>query len=97
MDVRIFRPARSAMQSGEANTRKWVLEFEPSSPKTTDPLMGWIGSDDTSGQVHMRFSTRAAAVAFAKKHGFAYQVFEPKEQLRRPKSYASNFRYRKVE
>ncbi len=97
MDVRIFRPARTAMQSGNANTRNWVLEFEPSSPKTTDPLMGWIGSDDTSGQVHMRFSTRAAAVAFAKKYGFGYRVFEPKEQPRRPKSYASNFRYRKVE
>lgn len=97
MDVRIFRPAKTAMQSGEANTRKWVLEFEPSSPKTTDPLMGWIGSDDTTGQVHMRFSTRAAAVAFAKKRGLEYRVFEPKEQPRRPKSYASNFRYRKVE
>ncbi|MCH9020921.1 MAG: ETC complex I subunit [Proteobacteria bacterium] len=97
MDVRIYRPAKTAMQSGEANTRKWVLEFEPSSPKTTDPLMGWIGSADTNGQVHMRFSTRAAAVAFAKKHGFEYRVFEPKEQPRRPKSYASNFRYRKVE
>ncbi len=97
MDVRIFRPARTAMQSGEANTRKWVLEFEPSSPKTTDPLMGWIGSDDTTGQVHMHFPTREAAVAFARKQGFEYRVFEPKEQPRRPKSYASNFRYRKVE
>ena len=85
------------MQSGTANTRKWVLEFEPSSPKTADPLMGWIGSADTSGQVHMHFPTREAAVVFAKKHGFEYRVFEPKQQPRRPKSYASNFRYREVE
>ncbi len=97
MDVRIFRPARTAMQSGLANTKKWVLEFEPSSPKATDPLMGWTSSADTTGQVQLRFPTREAAVAFAEKHGFEYRVFEPKERPLRPKSYADNFRYRKVE
>ncbi len=93
MDVRIYRPAKTAMQSGQANTRKWVLEFEPSAAKVIDPLMGWTGGGDTAGQVHLRFASKAEAIAFAKKHGLDYQVFEPAERALRPKSYADNFRH----
>lgn len=90
--VRIYRPARSAMQSGRANTKEWVLEMEPGSADSVEPLMGWIASDDTLKQVSLHFPTREAAVAFAEKEGWPYQVFEPKEaEARRPKSYADNF------
>ena len=91
MDVRIFRPAKSAMQSGTANARRWVMEFEPTAPKVTDPLMGWTGSTDTQGQVRLRFDDEAAAVAFAEKHGLIYRVYEAREQRPTPKSYAANF------
>ncbi|MEE8533203.1 MAG: ETC complex I subunit [Alphaproteobacteria bacterium] len=93
MDVRIYRPAKTAMQSGLANTRAWVLEFEPTAPKVVDPLMGWAGSPDTRQQVRLRFSTKEEAVAFARKHGLAYRVFAPSERKARPKAYADNFRY----
>lgn len=93
MDVRIYRPAKTAMQSGRANTRKWVLEFEPTAPKVVDPLMGWTGSSDTATQVRVSFASKAEAVAFARKHGLDYRVFEPCERSLRPKSYADNFRY----
>ena len=91
MDVRIYRPARSAMQSGTANAKQWVMEFEPTAPKVTDPLMGWTGSTDTQEQVRLRFADEAAAVAFAEKHGLDYRLFEPREQRPEPKSYAANF------
>jgi len=88
--ARIYQPAKSAMQSGRRNTRKWVLEFEPTA-KTIDHLMGWTGSADTRGQVRMTFPNRQAAVAFAEKHGIEADVFDPKVRRIRPKSYASNF------
>ena len=66
-EARIYQPAKTAMQSGQANTRKWVLEFEPAAAKIIDPLMGWTGSADTREQVHMKFDSKDEAVAFAKK------------------------------
>ncbi|MFQ5766349.1 MAG: ETC complex I subunit [Rhodospirillales bacterium] len=94
-DVRIFKPTKTAMQSGLDNTRSWVLEFEPGSRKETDPLMGWIGSADTRGQVRLRFDSKEEAIAFAKKNGFDVRLQDPKPRRVRPKSYAENFRYRR--
>ncbi len=96
MDVRIYRPAKTAMQSGTAKARRWLMVFEPTAPKITDPLMGWTGSPDTRGQVKLRFSGRDEAIAFAEKHGLAYTVIEPQDQTVQPKSYTDNFRYDRV-
>lgn len=91
--ARIYRPARSAMTSGQATTRHWVLEFTPEKRKQIDPLMGWTGSDDMNRQVQMRFDTRDEAVAYAERHKIAYQVLEPKTRRPnvRPKGYGQNF------
>ncbi len=97
VDVRIYRPAKTAMQSGLGNTRKWVLAFEPTAPELTDPLMGWTSSADTRQQVRLNFSSKDEAVAFAEKHGLAYRVFEPNDPAPRRRSYADNFRYDRVE
>ena len=67
MRARIYQPPKNAMQSGRAATHEWVLEFEPSSPRRPDPLMGWIGSGDTQAQVRLNFDTRDEAVAYAEK------------------------------
>jgi len=92
--ARIFRPARSAMQSGRAGTRDWILELEPGSPVSIEPLMGWAASNDPLQQVSLHFGSREAAIAFAEKEGWPYRVSEPKERkIRQPKSYADNFRW----
>lgn len=93
MGVRIYRPAKTAMQSGQANTRNWILEFAPTAPKVVDPLMGWTGSSDTEAQVRLCFASKEEAVAYARKHGLDYRVFEPCERTIQSKSYADNFRY----
>ena len=91
MLARIYRPAKTAMQSGKAKTRDWLLEFEPASAKRTDPLTGWTQSTDMNGQVRLTFETRDEAVAYAQKHGIAFQLFEPKEPKKIIKAYADNF------
>ena len=95
MKVRIYRPAKTAMQSGEAGTVKWVLEFEPTEPRSRDPLTGWTGSADTRSQVRMKFDTLEEAIAYADRQGHTYSVQVPHRAKRRPKSYAENFRYRR--
>jgi hypothetical protein len=97
MLARIFRPARNAMQSGRAKTKDWVLEFEPASARVSDPLMGWTVSTDMNGQVRLAFETREEAVAYAQRHGIAFEVLAPKEHHRTIKAYADNFAYTRRE
>ncbi|MBP6010745.1 MAG: ETC complex I subunit [Alphaproteobacteria bacterium] len=93
MLARIYKPARNAMQSGQAKTSDWVLEFEPEEARRVDPLMGWTGSGDMKGQVRLTFASRDEAVAYAERYRIAHQVFEPKETKRSVRAYADNFKY----
>ena len=97
MRARIFEPAKSAMQSGRAQTRRWLLEFEPEQPLEIDPLMGWTSSSDMRRQVQMAFDTAEEAIAYCKAHAIPYQLFEPHRPVHRPKSYADNFRFDRKE
>ena len=96
MVARIFKPSRTAMQSGEARRKEWVLEFAPASPREIDPLMGWTSSRDMRAEVELAFDTKEEAVAYAEREGLPYQVLEP--QPRRPirKSYADNFKFGRI-
>ncbi len=91
MRVRIFRPAKTAMQSGWGKSGSWVLEFEPADASRPDPLMGWNGSSDTRRQVRLSFPTCEEAVSYAERHGYDYTVTKPQERKIRPKAYADNF------
>jgi hypothetical protein len=91
--ARIYRPARTAMQSGKALTRRWVLEYEPDRPKELEPLMGWTSSSDMLSQVVLEFDTKEEAVAYAESQAIPYQVFEPQDASVRPRSYSDNFRF----
>ncbi|MGE5451466.1 MAG: ETC complex I subunit, partial [Acidobacteriota bacterium] len=74
MLARIYRPSKTAMQSGRAKAQEWVLEFEPKEARRSDPLMGWTVTGDTeSSQVRLSFDTREEAVRYAEHHGIAFQ------------------------
>jgi len=90
--VRIFQPAKNAMQSGRAKTRSWIVEFEPSAAVKPSPLMGWAGGDDTRRQVRLSFDSRDDAIAYAKKHGFDYEVQPTRDRSIRARAYSDNFR-----
>ncbi|WP_050929569.1 ETC complex I subunit [Aestuariivita boseongensis] len=93
MRARIYKPAKTAMQSGTAKTRDWVLEFAQSSARDVDPLMGWTSSSDTQTQVKLRFPSKEAALEYAKSKGIEAQVIEPKPRKAniRPGGYGENF------
>ena len=91
MEVRIYRPAKTATQSGRAKTSRWVLEPAPRGQRAVDSLMGWTGSDDTTQQIKLSFASKQQAIAYAKRRGYAYVVDEPQTRPIRPKSYADNF------
>ncbi|WP_296764835.1 ETC complex I subunit [Sediminimonas sp.] len=93
MRARIYRPAKTAMSSGTANTTHWVLEFPPSEAREVDPLMGWTSSGDTQAQVMMRFDTKQQALDYAEAHGIDAVVREPhkRQPVVRPGGYGENF------
>ncbi|PWL18125.1 ETC complex I subunit [Falsochrobactrum shanghaiense] len=93
MVARIYRPAKTAMQSGKAKTDRWVLEYEPEKPREVEPLMGYTSSRDMRSQIRLFFDTREDAVEYATRNGIAYRVFEPHETERRKISYSDNFRF----
>ena len=93
MRARIYQPAKTAMQSGTAKAKGWVLEFAPATAREVDPLMGWTSSSDTQTQVRLRFDSREAAEAYATEKNIAFDVTEPKPRKPniRPRGYGENF------
>jgi NADH dehydrogenase len=93
MPARIFKPARTAMSSGTAKTKNWVLEYSAETARDVDPLMGWTSSGDTQSQVRLKFSTKEKALEYAVAHGIDAVVTEPKPRKPniRPGGYGENF------
>lgn len=96
MTARIFRPAKTATQSGLGNTRAWRLEYVPESPRGVEPLMGWTSSSDMKSQIKLSFETREEAVAYAERNDIPYRVEEPQLARRRVVSYSDNFKPNRV-
>lgn len=97
MKARIYKPAKTAMQSGSAKTEHWLLEYESPSQRVPETLMGWTSSADTLNQVKMKFASVDEAVAFAEKKGIAYTVAKTHEKRVKPRNYADNHVYKTVD
>jgi hypothetical protein len=96
MTARIYRPAKTAMQSGAAKTSRWLLEFDPERAREIDPLMGWTSSSDMRQQVKLWFDTCEEAIAYAQRNGIAATVEDPKAAKRRTIAYSDNFKFNRV-
>jgi hypothetical protein len=92
MTARIYRPAKTAMQSGASKTR-WLLEYEAEADRQVEPLMGWTSSSDMKSQIRLWFETAEDAVAYARRNGIPHRVETPKEPTRKAVSYSENFKF----
>lgn len=97
MSAKIYRPAKTAMQSGKAKTHLWVLEFDQEQPRKIDPIMGYTSSGDMRQQVKLTFETQELAEAYAKRSGIDYRVIAPKDPARQVVAYPDNFRYTRTQ
>ncbi|OBT72398.1 hypothetical protein VF21_07489 [Pseudogymnoascus sp. 05NY08] len=93
--VRIYRPTKTATQSGDWHQHHWRMDWDilPKGHRWENPLMGWQSSGDFMQGTNVTFKSREDAVAFAEKQGYEYFVQEPTERKRLPKAYANNFLY----
>ena len=88
--AKIYKPSKTAMQSGERNTRKWILEFDTLNTGI-NPLMGWETSKDTMSEVKLEFSTKDQAINYARSNNIDYYIIEPQKRKIIKKSYSDNF------
>ena len=94
MFAKIYRPTKTAMQSGRAKTKHWVLEFEAETARRIDPLMGWTsGADTSSGQVRLSFDTKEAAISYCEERALPFQVIEAASRQPQAKAYSDNFAF----
>tara|TARA_B100001123_G_C15210409_1_gene987033 strand:+ start:1062 stop:1367 length:306 start_codon:yes stop_codon:yes gene_type:complete len=91
MTVKIYKPSKTAMQSGRHKTNKWLAEYISDIDNDKDSLMGWTSSYDTKSQIKVFFETKEQAIDWAKNNNFQYFVQEPQKRIIKPKSYSSNF------
>jgi hypothetical protein len=93
MSARIFKPSKSATQSGSKNTKKWLLEFTPEKPNDIDPSIGWIGGDQIyPQQVKLSFKSLEDAINYAKNSDIDFEIVTPNEPKRKIKSYLDMYR-----
>ena len=88
--AKIYKPSKTATQSGLKKYDKWILEFL--TKKTgINPLMGWESSEDTYSELILEFENKDLAIEYAKKNKIIYELIEPKLKKISKKSYADNF------
>tara|TARA_Y100000741_G_scaffold167813_1_gene127008 strand:+ start:443 stop:724 length:282 start_codon:yes stop_codon:yes gene_type:complete len=88
--AKIYKPSKTAMQSGLKKFDKWVVEFLTKEPGI-NPLMGWESSTDTYSELNLQFQTKELAIEYAKRNKIDFEIIEPKERKIVKKSYADNF------
>ncbi|GGB44442.1 oxidoreductase [Roseibium aquae] len=93
MVARIYKPAKTAMQSGKAKTQRWVLDYEPEMARGIEPLMGYTSSADMKQQIRLYFETMEEAVAYARRNGIAHRVDASNDRKVRGAAYADNFKF----
>ena len=92
MKAKIYKPSKTAMQSGRSKYNKWILKFSEKKNQLKDTMMGWNGGGSTVSQIELKFSSKEKAVSYAKKNSIDYEILETSERKVINKSYADNFK-----
>ncbi len=88
--AKIFKPTKTAMQSGFGKSDKWVIQYIVD-PPGINPLMGWESSTDTFSELNLEFSSKEKAIEYAKKNKIEFEIIEEKKRKIIKKSYSDNF------
>ena len=89
--AKIYKPSKTAMQSGTKKFNKWIIEFITENPGI-NPLMGWESSSDTYSELNLEFKSKELAIEYAKKNKIDYELIDSNTRKINKKSYADNFK-----
>ncbi|KAJ6636214.1 NADH dehydrogenase [ubiquinone] iron-sulfur protein 4, mitochondrial [Pseudolycoriella hygida] len=89
--VRIYIPAKNAMQSGTNNVNNWEMEFD-TRERWENPLMGWTSTGDPLSNMKVEFNSKEEAIVHCEKNGWSWYIDgEEKPSKKRNKNYGVNF------
>ncbi len=92
MKAKIYKPSKTAMQSGRSKFNKWILKISDSKNQIKDTMMGWNGGSNTLSQIQLNFKSKEEAIHYAKSNNIDYEVLETSVRKVISKSYADNFK-----
>ena len=88
--AKIYKPSKTAMQSGTKKYNKWIIEYITEKPGI-NPLMGWESSSDTLSELKLEFTTKELAIEYANRNKIEYTLIDVNKRKTTKKSYADNF------
>ena len=88
--AKIYKPTKTAMQSGNRNSKNWLLEFDTANTGI-NPLMGWETSKDTMSEIKLEFKSKEQAINYAKENNIDFYIVKPQKRKIIKKSYSDNF------
>ena len=88
--AKIYKPTKTATQSGYGKTKKWVLEYL-ADDNSINPLMGWSSSSNTLSEVKLYFDSKDQAVEYANKNNIEFMIIDNNKRSVVKKSYTDNF------
>ncbi|XP_008545179.1 NADH dehydrogenase [ubiquinone] iron-sulfur protein 4, mitochondrial [Microplitis demolitor] len=92
--VRIYQPAKNAMQSGTNNINFWQIDFD-NRERWENNLMGWSSTGDPMSNVKVDFASVDEAIDHCKKMKWNYFIQKPNVDDPKPRSYGANFSWDK--
>ncbi|XP_012273322.1 NADH dehydrogenase [ubiquinone] iron-sulfur protein 4, mitochondrial [Orussus abietinus] len=92
--VRIYQPAKSAMQSGTNNIDFWQIDFD-TRERWENPLMGWCSTGDPMSNMKVDFQSPEEAIEHCQKMGWDYYIQKPNRSQPKPRTYGMNFSWNK--
>ena len=97
MTIKIYKPSKTAMQSGRSKYNKWVLKFSDQKNQLKDTMMGWNGGSSTVSQIELKFSSKEEAVSYAKKNSIDLIYFVEDDYIHEKNSISEMlFAYEKI-
>lgn len=87
----IFKPPKSAMQSGLNNSKKWCLCNNEINESFMSSKFCWNGTSNPEKKIKLFFENLDSAINFAKKNNYDYEILKPNKRTLIKKSYAENF------
>ena len=88
--AKIYKPSKTATQSGFGKTKQWVLEYI-NDENLINPLMGWESSSNTLSELKLFFDNKNSAIEYATKNKIDFILIDNKERTIVKKSYTDNF------
>ena len=87
----IFKPSKSAMQSGLGKSEKWCLTNSTANESFINSVFCWTGSSNSEKNLTLFFDTLESAVRYAESKNLKFDIIEPKKRKIIKKSYSRNF------